>query len=132
MLQQRQMREQEMLNQQKLKETEEQENLREMIEKRKEVFKNERKRREPRRSISESNADKRRQQSSSESSENSSPYYRGHCYPNKCSDHRNSDMLYFPKVGRQIRRGCCLGKIFSIYVSSLLHVGVPSKYPPSS
>jgi len=50
------------------------------------------------------------------SSENSSPYYRGHTYPNKCLDHRNTETLYFHKMGRQIQRGCCLGNYIKIYV----------------
>ncbi|KAL9892877.1 eukaryotic translation initiation factor 2 alpha kinase Gcn2 isoform 1-T1 [Glossina fuscipes fuscipes] len=105
MLQQKQQREQELLDLQKQRETLERQNRIDEVEKRKEMFKSEAKRREPRRSMSESN----RHASSSESSENSSPFHRGYMYPTKCAEHRNSDNLYFHKVGRQIRRGCCLG-----------------------
>lgn len=106
MLQQKQQREQELLNQRQQKENQERQNLIEEVERRKEMFKSEAKRREPRRSMSESN---RHATSSSESSDSSSPYHRGHVYPSKCLEHRNSETLYFHKVGRQIRRGCCLG-----------------------
>lgn len=107
MLQQKQQREQEQLDLQKQKEFLERQNRLDEVKRRKELFQLETKRREPRRSISESN----RNPSSSESSENSSPFYRGHGYPLKCLEHRNSETLYFHKVGRQIRRGSCLGKI---------------------
>ncbi|XP_030371378.1 eIF-2-alpha kinase GCN2 isoform X2 [Scaptodrosophila lebanonensis] len=107
MLQAKQKREQELLDMQKQKETLERQTLLNEVERRKEMFKTEAKRRgEPRRSMSESN---HRHPSSSESSENSSPYYRGHIYPNRCLDHRNTETLYFHKVGRQVQRGCCLG-----------------------
>ncbi|XP_064550119.1 eIF-2-alpha kinase GCN2 isoform X1 [Drosophila montana] len=111
MLQAKQKREQELLDIQKRKETLERQTLMDEVERRKEMFKTEAKRRgEPRRSMSESN---NRHPSSSESSESSSPYYRGHTYPNKCLDHRNTEMLSFYKVGRQIQRGCCLGNYYS-------------------
>lgn len=98
---------QKQLNLQKEKETLERQTLIEEVERRKEIFKTEAKRRgEPRRSMSESN----RNASSSESSDSSSPYFRGHIYPNTCMEHRSSETLYFPKMGRQIKRGCCLGK----------------------
>ncbi|XP_013102234.2 eIF-2-alpha kinase GCN2 [Stomoxys calcitrans] len=106
MLQQKQQREQELLDMKKQRETQERQNLLEEVERRKEMFKSEAKRREPRRSMSESN---HRHPSSSESSESSSPYYRGQMYPIKCMEHHNSETLYFHKVGRQIKRGCCLG-----------------------
>ncbi|ALC47839.1 Gcn2 [Drosophila busckii] len=107
MLQQKEKREKELYDMQKQKETIERQTLIDEVERRKEMFKTEAKRRgEPRRSMSESN---NRHPSSSESSENSSPYYRGHMYPNKCLDHRNTETLYFHKMGRQIQRGCCLG-----------------------
>lgn len=108
MLQENQKREQERLDKQKRKENLERQTLIEEVERRKEMFKSEAKRRggETRRSMSESNY----HASSSESSENSSPYYRSHCYPNKCLEHRNSEKLYFHKVGRQVQRGCCLGE----------------------
>ncbi|XP_039950475.1 eIF-2-alpha kinase GCN2 [Bactrocera tryoni] len=107
MLQENQKREQERLDKQKRKENLERQTLIEEVERRKEMFKSEAKRRsgETRRSMSESNY----HASSSESSENSSPYYRSHCYPNKCLEHRNSEKLYFHRVGRQVQRGCCLG-----------------------
>lgn len=105
MLQQKQQREQELIDLKKQREHKERQNLLEEVERRKEMFKSEAKRREPRRSMSESN----RHASSSESSESSSPYYRGHIYPSKCLEHRSSETLYFHKVGRQIRRGCCMG-----------------------
>ncbi|XP_075148275.1 eukaryotic translation initiation factor 2 alpha kinase Gcn2 [Haematobia irritans] len=106
MLQQKQQREQELLDMKKQRENQERQNLLEEVERRKEMFKSEAKRREPRRSMSESN---HRHPSSSESSESSSPYYRGQMYPAKCMEHHNSETLYFHKVGRQIKRGCCLG-----------------------
>ncbi|EDW16491.1 eIF-2-alpha kinase GCN2 [Drosophila mojavensis] len=107
MLQAKQKREQEEKDLQRQKETIERQTLMDEVERRKEIFKTEAKRRgEPRRSMSESN---NRHPSSSESSENSSPYYRGYTYPNKCLDHRNTEMLSFYKVGRQIQRACCLG-----------------------
>uniref|UniRef100_A0A1I8NAC2 non-specific serine/threonine protein kinase n=1 Tax=Musca domestica TaxID=7370 RepID=A0A1I8NAC2_MUSDO len=106
MLQQKQQREQELLDMKKQRENQERQNLIEEVERRKEMFKSEAKRREPRRSMSESN---HRHPSSSESSESSSPYYRGQIYPTRCVEHRNSETLYFHKVGRQIRRGSCLG-----------------------
>lgn len=105
MLQQKQQRERELLDLKKQRETQVRQNLIEEVEKRKEMFKSEAKRREPRRSMSESN----RHPSSSESSESSSPYYRGYGFPSRCVEHRTSETLYFHKVGRQIRRGCCLG-----------------------
>ncbi|KAH8293934.1 hypothetical protein KR054_006754 [Drosophila jambulina] len=109
MLQDKQKREQELLDMQRQRESLQRQTLMDEVERRKEMFKTEAKRRgEPRRSMSESNP---RHPSSSESSENSSPYYRGHIYPIKCLDHRNTETLYFHKVGRQIQRGCCLGEI---------------------
>lgn len=110
MLQAKQKREQEEKDLQRQRETIERQTLMDEVERRKEIFKTEAKRRgEPRRSMSESN---NRHPSSSESSENSSPYYRGYTYPNKCIDHRNTEMLSFYKVGRQIQRACCLGKYY--------------------
>lgn len=106
MLQEQQLREQERLNLEKQKEILERQSLMDEVERRKEIFKLETKRREPRRSMSESN----QPCSSSESSENSSPFCRNYVYPSKCMEHRNSETLYFHKLGRQIRRGCCLGK----------------------
>ncbi|XP_017089364.2 eIF-2-alpha kinase GCN2 isoform X1 [Drosophila bipectinata] len=107
MLQDKQKREKELLDIQRQRESLQRQTLIDEVERRKEMFKTEAKRRgEPRRSMSESNP---RHPSSSESSENSSPYYRGHIYPSKCLDHRNTETLYFHKMGRQIQRGCCLG-----------------------
>ncbi|XP_023293055.2 eIF-2-alpha kinase GCN2 [Lucilia cuprina] len=105
MLQQKQQRERELLDLKMQREHKERQNLLDEVERRKEMFKSEAKRREPRRSMSESN----RHASSSESSESSSPFYRGHIYPSKCVEHKSSETLYFHKVGRQIRRGCCMG-----------------------
>lgn len=107
MLRENEKREQERLEKQKHKERLERQTLIEEVERRKEMFKSETKRRdEPRRSMSETNYPA----SSSESSENSSPYCRSlYCYPTKCSEHRNSEKLYFIKAGRQVQRGCCLG-----------------------
>lgn len=114
MLQDKQKREQELLDMQRQRESLQRQTLMDEVERRKEMFKTEAKRRgEPRRSMSESNP---RHPSSSESSENSSPYYRGHIYPSKCLDHRNTDTLYFHKVGRQIQRGCCLGECQSLAI----------------
>ncbi|EDW27954.1 GL27249 [Drosophila persimilis] len=124
MLQDKQKREQELLDKKIQKETLQRQTLIDEVERRKEMFKTEAKRRgEPRRSMSESN---NRHASSSESSENSSPYYRGHMYPNKCLDHRSTETLYFHKVGRQIQRGCCLGhsqRGFIAYVGIDMHCG---------
>ncbi|XP_055902335.1 eIF-2-alpha kinase GCN2 [Eupeodes corollae] len=106
MVQEKQKREQEELYQKMQKETLERQNRLDEVERRKEIYKSEARRRgEPRRSMSESN----RNPSSSESSENSLPYFRGLVYPNKCLDHRSCETLYFQRVGRQIKRGCCLG-----------------------
>ncbi|XP_043655255.1 eIF-2-alpha kinase GCN2 [Drosophila teissieri] len=107
MLQDKQKRAQELQDEQRQRESLQRQTLIDEVERRKEMFKTEAKRRgEPRRSMSESNP---RHPSSSESSENSSPYYRGHIYPSKCLDHRNTETLYFHKMGRQIQRGCCVG-----------------------
>lgn len=104
MLEEKQKRQQEQQEEQTQKENEHRQALLEEIQRRKDLFQKENRRREPRRSMSESN----RQNSSSESSENSSPYFRGHLV-SKCLDHRTTETLYFPKIGRQIRRGCCVG-----------------------
>uniref|UniRef100_T1GUJ7 RWD domain-containing protein n=1 Tax=Megaselia scalaris TaxID=36166 RepID=T1GUJ7_MEGSC len=104
MLEERKKRQEELLMEKMQKENEHRQALQEEIQRRKELFQKENRRREPRRSMSESN----RQASSSESSENSSPYFRGHVV-SKCLDHRSTETLYFPKIGRQIRRGCCVG-----------------------
>ncbi|XP_054730561.1 eIF-2-alpha kinase GCN2 [Anastrepha obliqua] len=104
MLQENQKREKARLDMEKEKEILERQTWIEEIERRKEVFKSETKRRERRRTMSESNY-----ATSSESSENSSPYLRGSHDPNKCVIHCNSEKLYFHKVGRQVSRGTCLG-----------------------
>ncbi|KAI8044028.1 hypothetical protein M5D96_000177 [Drosophila gunungcola] len=107
MLQDKQKRDQELKDMQRQREFLQRQTLIDEVERRKEMFKTEAKRRgEPRRSMSESNP---RHPSSSESSENSSPYYRGHIYTSKCLDHRNTETLYFHKMGRQIQRGSCVG-----------------------
>lgn len=107
MVEQKQKREQEELHQKLQKESLERQYRLDEVERRKEIYKSSeaRRRGEPRRSMSESN----RNHSSSESSENSFPYFRGLAYPNKCLDHRSCETLYFQRVGRQIKRGCCLG-----------------------
>uniref|UniRef100_W8B1Y4 non-specific serine/threonine protein kinase n=1 Tax=Ceratitis capitata TaxID=7213 RepID=W8B1Y4_CERCA len=106
MVQENEKREKERQEMKQLKEQLERQTLMEEVERQKEMFKTAVKRREePRRSMSETNY----QDHSSESSENSSPYCRGHFYANKCVEHRNSERLYFHKVGRQVQRGSCLG-----------------------
>lgn len=87
----------------------EQQTIREEVLKRKEILRIEtaKARRETRRSISESSPT-HRTSASSDNSENSIAY-RSHVYPNECTEHRNSETLYFSNVGRRIVKGCCLG-----------------------
>lgn len=82
-------------------------NLLDKVEKPKEIFESEAKMLI--RSISESNVGRPRQTSTSNTSDNFS-CYGSHTYPNKCSEHRNSEQLYSSKSGRQIQKGCCLGE----------------------
>lgn len=84
----------------------EQQLIRDEVLKRKEILRNEdRFRRESRRSMSEQSP-KHRSNSSAELVDD--PLDR--TYPNGCDIHMSSEDLYFPSVGRKIRRGCCLGK----------------------
>lgn len=82
--------------------------IRDEVLRRTEILRNESKIRIPRRSISESSPT-HQNSSNSESSDNASPYFRSHMYPNECNEHRSSDSIYFSHVGRKIQRGCCLG-----------------------
>lgn len=96
----------------KLKETEEEQKkkqLRDELLKRKEELKNEmRIRRDTmKRSMSESSPT-HRTYSSSENSEHS-PLYKTHNLSiSDCSEHKKSETLYFPNVGRKIQKGTCI------------------------
>lgn len=92
----------------------EQQIIRDEVLKRKEILRNEdRFRREIRRSMSESSPT-HRMSGSTEISENSSGILREHIYPNECDLHLSSEDMYFPSVGKKVRRGCCLGTFLSI------------------
>lgn len=83
----------------------EQQLIRDEVLKRKEILRNEdRWRREVRRSMSEQSP-KHRSNSSAEMVDSSLDQ-------NTCDIHFNSEDIYFPMVGRKIRRGSCLGKSF--------------------
>lgn len=102
-------RDEALMKQQAQKLSHEQRVLRDEVLKRKEILRNEdRWRRDGRRSMSESSPT-HRSNSSSEKLDSSSSILRERVYPNECDMHLSSDDLYFPSVGRKIRRGCCLG-----------------------
>lgn len=104
-------RNEEMSQMQQQRLNQEQQIIREEVMKRKEILRSEatRARRDTRRSNSDSSPAPRTG-SSSENSENSANVpYRGHMYPNECTDHQISETLYFSSVGRKILKGCCLG-----------------------
>ncbi|GAB0096649.1 eukaryotic translation initiation factor 2-alpha kinase 4 [Sergentomyia squamirostris] len=110
MLKQRLNRDQERLTCQKMKEDQEQQALKDEVNRRKEMLKNEsRMRKDTRRSISESSPTHHGTPTSSDNSDSSWPQSRSHMYPNECTDHRVSETIYFRNVGRQIQKGCCLG-----------------------
>jgi eukaryotic translation initiation factor 2-alpha kinase 4 len=99
-------REQDRMNEAKELKAQERQVLMDQVLKIREQYKNEpRLRRDTRRSVSESSS--KRTQSSSENSD-SSPLYKVHSKKD-CSEHRRSDTLYFPNIGRKIQKGSCLG-----------------------
>ncbi|XP_055679382.1 eIF-2-alpha kinase GCN2 isoform X2 [Lutzomyia longipalpis] len=109
MLMQKLKRDQERINCQKMKEDEEQQALKDEVNRRKEILKNEsRMRKDTRRSISESSPN-HGTPTSSDVSESSWPHFRSYMYPNECKEHRKSEVIYFHGAGRQIQKGCCLG-----------------------
>lgn len=91
--------------------SQEQQLIRDKVLKRKEMYRNESK---LRRSMSESSPTHphhhHRTTSSSDNSETSLNRFNNHLYPNECMEHRSSEVLYFPNIGRKIQKGCCLGK----------------------
>lgn len=92
--------------------SQEQQLIRDKVLKRKEMYHNESKS-HMRRSMSESSPTHphhHRTTSSSDNSESSLNRCNSHLYPNECIEHRSSDVLYFPNIGRKIQKGCCLGK----------------------
>lgn len=108
--------------------TVEQQTIRDQVMQRKEMYHSEPRRRDLRRSISEASPTHphhphHRSNSASDNSENSggdgplvmAPGAGGHyrsplIYPNCCSDHRCSEVLYLVNVARRIQKGCCLGE----------------------
>lgn len=108
MLQQQTQRDQErkqcLLQRQSL----EQKAIKDEIDKRKEMLKNEKRIRRDTRSMSESSPQHHPMDSSHESA-TGWPYFRSHMYPNECLEHRNSERIYFTAAGRQIQRGTCVG-----------------------
>lgn len=111
MLQQRNQRDQERMHCQKMRESLEQKAIKDEIEKRKEMLKNESRIRRDTRSLSESSPQHGHSMSMDASHEMSPawPYFRSHMYPNECLEHRHSEKIFFTQAGRQIQRGCCLG-----------------------
>lgn len=90
----------------------EQKAIKDEIEKRKEMLKNEKRIRRDTRSMSESSPQHGGSLSMDASHESVTPgwpYFRSHMYPNECLEHRHSEKIYFTHAGRQIQRGCCLG-----------------------
>lgn len=91
--------------------------VREEVLRRKEIIQNEHpNRREVRRSISEASPNHR----SNSSSDNSDLSASGFRWPmattaEHCAEHRNSEVLYFPNVGRKLQRGWCLGESREIF-----------------
>lgn len=91
--------------------SQEQQLIRDKVLKRKEMYHNESKS-HMRRSMSESSpTHPYRTNSSSDNSETSMNRYNSRLYPNECMEHRSSEVLYFPNIGRKIQKGCCLGKL---------------------
>lgn len=83
--------------------------LRDEVLKRKEILQNEdRWRRDTRRSMSEQSPTHRT--NSSTDIADLSPVQRNRIYPNGCDLHLSSRDLDFTSIGRNIRRGCCLGR----------------------
>lgn len=103
MLLERNKRDEALLQQQAQRLSHEQQLIRDEVLKRKEILRNEdRWRREVRRSMSEQSP-KHRSNSSAEMVDSSLDQ-------NSCDIHLNSEDIYFPMVGRKIRRGSCLGE----------------------
>lgn len=102
MLIERNRRDEALMQQQAQRLSHEQQLIRDEVLKRKEILRNEdRWRRESRRSMSEQSP-KHRSNNSAEMADN--PLER-----TDCDLHIGSEDLYFPSVGRKIRRGSCLG-----------------------
>lgn len=109
MLIEKNKRDEALMQQQAQRLSHEQRVLRDEVLKRKEILRNEdRWRRDSRRSMSEQSPT-HRNNSSTDIADDSS-MSRDRIYPNGCDLHLNSEELYFPSVGRKVRRGCCLGK----------------------
>lgn len=104
-------RNEEMSQMQQQRLNQEQQIIREEVMKRKEILRSEatRARRDTRRSTSDSSPAPRTGSSSENSESSANVPYRGHMYPNECTDHQISETLYFSSVGRKILKGCCLG-----------------------
>lgn len=114
-----QKRDQDRLNILKREEDQKRQLLLYEVERRKEELKYEtRIRRETRRSISESSPNKIA--GSSESSEIIS-CGKSHLYPNGCTEHKRSDTLYFPNLGRKIQKGILVEKN-NYYNLKLIHI----------
>lgn len=112
MLQQKNKRDEEQKHCQQMRQSLEQKAIKDEIEKRKELLKNEKRIRRDTRSLSESSPQHGGSMSMDASQESVAPgwpYFRSHMYPNECQEHRQSEKIYFTQAGRQIQRGCCLG-----------------------
>lgn len=113
MLQQRNQRDQERRHCQQMRQSLEQKAIKDEIERRKEMLKNESRIRRDTRSMSESSPQHGGGGSMSMDTcggdQPGWPYFRSHMYPNECQEHRHSEKIYFTQAGRQIQRGCCLG-----------------------
>lgn len=110
MLLERNKRDEALMQQQAQRLNHEQQILRDEVLKRKEILRNEdRWRRESRRSMSEQSP-KHRSNMSSEMADN--PLERTF----ECELHSSSEDLYFPAVGRKIRRGRCVGMFSKVFL----------------
>lgn len=111
MLQQRNQRDQERMHQMHQRQSLEQKAIKDEIEKRKEMLKNESRIRRDTRSMSESSPKHGGSMSMDVvgSDQPGWPYFRSHMYPNECLEHRHSEKIYFTQAGRQVQRGSCLG-----------------------
>lgn len=110
MLLERNKRDEALMQQQAQRLNHEQQILRDEVLKRKEILRNEdRWRRESRRSMSEQSP-KHRSNMSSEMADN--PLERTF----ECELHSSSEDLYFPAVGRKIRRGRCVGMSSKVFL----------------
>lgn len=120
-------RDEALLQQQAQKLSHNQQRLRDEILKRQENLQNENRwRRESRRSMSEQSP-KHRTNSSAEMADNPLDQL------SECGIHLGSEDLYFPNIGRKIRRGCCISKhrkyfFFFFFLSKYLTVKYDSLY----